>query len=38
LTAFLDGDIDDFIDELATREQAEKLGMGVQTVGAADDD
>lgn len=38
LTAFLDGDIDDFIDELATREQAEKLGMGVQPVNVADDD
>jgi peptide chain release factor 1 len=38
LAAFLDGDIDDFIDELATREQAEKLGMGVQGVTAADDD
>ncbi|PJF31164.1 MAG: peptide chain release factor 1 [Candidatus Thermofonsia Clade 1 bacterium] len=38
LAAFLDGDIDDFIDELATREQAEKLGIGVQGVTAADDD
>ncbi|MFQ3535138.1 MAG: peptide chain release factor 1 [Aggregatilineales bacterium] len=38
LTAFLDGEIDDFIDELATREQAEKLGMGAQTVSTANDD
>lgn len=38
LAAFLDGEIDDFIDELATREQAEKLGTGIQTVGAGHDD
>lgn len=38
LTAFLDGDIGDFIDELAMREQAEKLGMGAQPVGATDDE
>lgn len=30
LAGVMDGDIDDFIDELATREQAEKLGAGIE--------
>ncbi|PJF36410.1 MAG: peptide chain release factor 1 [Candidatus Thermofonsia Clade 1 bacterium] len=38
LAAFLDGEIDAFIDELATREQAEKLGMGMQRIATTDED
>jgi peptide chain release factor 1 len=38
LTSVMDGNLDPFIDELATREQAEKLGMGVTASTAADDD
>ncbi|CAG0960567.1 Peptide chain release factor 1 [Anaerolineae bacterium] len=39
LSAVMDGDLDTFIDELATRDQAEKLGSGIyQPASGADED
>jgi len=38
LPAILQGDLDDIIDELATREQAEKLGGGSPAPSSSDDD
>lgn len=38
LTSVMDGNLTNFIDELATRDQAERLGMGVTSTATADDD